>query len=177
MGNLEKIITSGAPQSVSMEPVSDEVAQAVRVRARLVDALSKEANTPLLAPMLKRLQQGSGLSPAQMASRLGTTLSGLDRLALCRIPRDDRFFLEAEIIARYCDCDLTALVSLLRSVQVLATFAQPVTSSATSPSAARHERFGWQASGALVAARDADEITERGVEEAGGNTECDHSDE
>ncbi|MGC4043415.1 MAG: hypothetical protein QM758_06390 [Armatimonas sp.] len=135
---------------------NNEKTLAARVRARLASALSYETDSPTLAPALKRLQQANAITPLEQAIQIGTTLVGLDRLALCKLPREEQFVQDSEVIAEYCGCEPDALLSLLRTIQVLDTFAQ--TTASTSPSLS--ERPAWQSGGILIAARDANDIEE-----------------
>ncbi len=136
---------------------------AARLRGRLAAALAETPCPDFLSAALSRLQDADGIGPGQMAARLGTDEEGLNRLALCRPPRDEHFAEDVAKIAEYCGGKTSALLSLLRRAQVLATFAEPVLAPEplTVPrTAARGERFGWLGSSALVAARDANDTND-----------------
>lgn len=141
------------------EPATDEeTAQTARLRARIASRVAEAPDAPLLASALRRLQEADGISSDAMAALLQTDASGMDRLALCQLPRADRFAEDTAKIARYCGCEASALLSLLRRVDVLATFSEPIPDSNSETAPARGRQAGWWgSSSALVAARDTDD--------------------
>ena len=139
--------------------------QTARLRARLASRVAEAPGAPLLAAALRKLQEAEGISPTAMAARLQTDAAGMDRLALCQMPRADQFAEDTTKIADYCGCAVSALLPFLRRADVLATFAEPAPalapSAETAPAGNRQMgQTGWWGVGALVAARDADDENE-----------------
>lgn len=145
---------------------TDEEAQRlrrVRERAAVYIAQSEEARgqtapTEFLAAPLQRWQRAQGLSRAAFAETLGGDAEGLDRLALCRPPRPERFAEDAAAVAAHCGLNPDRLLSLLRKMQVMAGFSAAGEASAlpVAPVASRRAGF-FSGDGLLVAARDRDD--------------------
>ncbi|HZO91995.1 MAG TPA: hypothetical protein VFB38_27000 [Chthonomonadaceae bacterium] len=122
-------------------------AQARRFRAQLVRR-AIETDAPLLAAILDRYSRAEGMDWAALAQSLDCTVDSLNRVALCRLPRPDRFVEDVRDIAGdYADPD--RLAPLLRRLQVLDAFAAHSAVETATPAADQM----------LLAARDREEGT------------------
>lgn len=83
--------------------------------ARLRDRLS--TNNRFLASTLRRYREAEGWTHDQLASHLGLTPDGLDRLGLTGQPRPDRFGADVRAIAGASGVSDFQLMHLLRAVE------------------------------------------------------------
>jgi hypothetical protein len=127
---------------------------------RLIDGLVRRAiatDAPLLARDLSRYAAAEGMSWEALARQLGGTPDGLNRVALCRPPRPERFAEDAKTIAAgHVDAD--RLLALLRRIQVLGAF------HGFPEATARQGDRRDEARGVLLAARDHEEGEEAAPE-------------
>jgi hypothetical protein len=93
-----------------------------------------------LASVFAHIQRVEELDRTALAHRLGTTPERLDRMALCRRPRQESFRRDLEMIAARFNADIDALAQTIRLADALESFSA-----------------GDTAAGLLAAARDADE--------------------
>jgi hypothetical protein len=116
-----------------------------------------------MANIISRYQALERLDRKQVATLLSITEERLTLLALCRRPPlgDQNFAAEVQQLAVYSGADLAVLASMIRQVDALAALQQgPEADSAE----ALHDAAKFSPLGRLAAARDRDEESE-----AGGN--------
>jgi len=95
------------------------------LQRRLAAGLVRQAaerRAPLLATSLWDYARAEGLSWSELAASLGCSEAGLDRIALCRPPREEQFMADAAVIAAGVVAP-DRLVPLLRRLQVLGALA------------------------------------------------------
>ena len=136
------------------------VARTDRLRRRFAEKAAP--NHPrLLASSFERWRQAEGWDRDRLAETLGTDGAGLDRLYLCRAPREDQFRKDVAELASHTGADVARLRTALRRIQVMATFAEAeannreVAGAGLDPEGSADSRPGRAWAGRLlVAARD-----------------------
>lgn len=92
------------------EPGSAETLRAIFVRRAI------ETEAPLLAPALHRHAHSHGISWADLASSIGCTEDGLNRLACCGPPRRDQLESDLLLLVDASGADRDGLQQLLEQL-------------------------------------------------------------
>lgn len=108
--------TATRPDDETFTPTPLSPAQLAWLRDRTAQ------NDRLLASQLRRYRDQEGWTHEQLASHLGLTVEGLDRLGLAGRPRSDQFAADVRALARSSGASDSQLMHLLRAVESRAAF-------------------------------------------------------